>query len=87
MFELETCESFCESNCPEVKSVPTYLSAYLCLSKRESVIDKRESEREMEQSEIDRQRRERTRSLSYTMMLISFFLKHNSSLISGCKKR
>ena len=85
MFELETCESFCESNCPEVKSVPTYLSAYLCLSKRESVIDKRE--REMEQSEIDRQRRERTRSLSYTMMLISFFLKHNSSLISGCKKR
>lgn len=85
MFELETCESFCESNCPEVKSVPTYLPAYLCLSKRESVIDKRE--REMEQSEIDRQRRERTRSLSYTMMLISFFLKHNSSLISGCKKR
>ena len=85
MFELETCESFCESNCREVKSVPTYLPTYLCLSKRESVIDKRE--REMEQSEIDRQRRERTRSLSYTMMLISFFLKHNSSLISGCKKR
>ena len=46
MFELETCESFCESNCPEVKSVPTYLPAYLCLSKRESVIDKRERERE-----------------------------------------
>ena len=85
MFELETCESFCESNCREVISVPTYLPANLCLSKRESVIDKRE--REMEQSEIDRQRRERTRSLSYTMMLISFFLKHNSSLISGCKKR
>ena len=67
MFELETCESFCESNCPEVKSVPTYLSAYLCWSKRESVIDKRE--REMEQSEIDRQRRERTN------LLISFIVR------------